>query len=130
MALAAGGCAPLTNGELHRQVTGVGAVAAEGVLLAQQVAGGRSTDNFTRVHADELAQQMDHTAEKLRETQQEDEVPGNLAEPTQRTITLAERVSGDLNRLFLNPRDHPAATATARDLQQMSNAASQLASSL
>jgi hypothetical protein len=124
------GCGPLSRAELQRQIGGVEAVSSEGALLAHQVALERSKDTFVRVHADELASQMDHTSAKLSETREENEVPSELQRPASRTIRLAQDASGALQSLELNPSQASLAQNLERKLDQTANAASSLASKL
>jgi hypothetical protein len=128
VALAAlAGCAPLSSSELQRQANTVEAVAAEGALLAHQVSLSHSTDNFVRVHSDDLMSQADHTAEKLRETQEEDEVPASLTAYTDQAVTLAQRASDALDRLRLNPSDAAVGADVERALDAVKQDATALA---
>ena len=120
------GCAPFNRAELRREAGTVQALAAEGALLADQVAQVRTREAFVRVHADELAAQADHAVEKLYETQQEGEVPAELARPTARTATLAQEVSDALDALGLNPGDARRARRLRTALEETSRAAEKL----
>jgi hypothetical protein len=127
VALALPGCAPLNSPELKRQAGTVEAVSSEGALLAHQVSLGRGIDNFVRVHAGELMAQADHTVEKLRETQGEDEVPPALAADTDRTIALAQRASDALDRLRLDPGDAAVGGRVERSLDAIASGAEAVA---
>ena len=128
--LALAGCAPLSDDELRRQAGAVEATAAEGAVLARQVALDRSTENFVRIHGDELAAQMDHTVAKLREAIDEDEVPDELLEPANRTIGLAQDAADALQGLTRVPGAPEAGSAIEQRLEQTADAAARLAEEL
>lgn len=124
------GCGPLDRAELQRQVASVEAVSSEGALLAHQVGLDRTKDTFVRVHAEELASQMDHTSAKLRETSEENEIPADLQQPSQRAVRLAQDASGALQQLELNPGQSGLARDLERKLDRTANAAGNLAREL
>jgi hypothetical protein len=124
------GCAPLGQSELHRQASSVAAVSSEGALLAHEVALDRTRDTFVRVHADELSAQMDHTVQKLRETEQENEVPTDLRRPTDRIVRLANDAADALQELEFNPADAGLAQGLEQRLQETSAAATRVGSEL
>ena len=59
------GCGTLGKAELRRGVESVGALAAQGQILASGVAGDRTKSTYTRVMARELGGAAQHEAEKL-----------------------------------------------------------------
>ena len=128
--VALAGCAPLGPSELRRQADGVAAVSSEGALLAHEVALDRTQDNFVRVHAGELGAQMDHTIEKLRETEQENEVPADLRGPTNRTVGLAQDAADALQQLQFNPGDAGLARVVERKLDDTAGSATSVGSHL
>jgi hypothetical protein len=99
------GCGGLSSSELKRQVDVVDSTAAEGGLLADRVADNDIRDSFTRVHAGELADSMDHTVAKLHETEEQGDVDPQLQEGVKQAIQLASNTSDALQELELNPSD-------------------------
>lgn len=63
--LVVAGCGDMSRGELERRVEALESMAAEGQLLAGEVARDRSKATFARVRARELAEDADHEAEKM-----------------------------------------------------------------
>jgi hypothetical protein len=124
------GCEPLSADELKRQAGTVDAVAAEGAILAGQVADERAQQTFTRVHSDDLAAEMEHTEDKLSETQEEGEVPDDLDDLTKQTISLAGDTADALDELHLHPGDADQAADTQRKLEELSNRAKDLVDEL
>ena len=124
------GCGGLSAAELKRQASGIESVAAEGELLAEQVAEERGKDTFVRVHSDDLSGQMQHTEEKLHETEQEGEVPDELSDQVKETIELAGDADDALNELHLNPSDPAQARATRTKLEEVSTRAGNLVDTL
>ena len=118
LAIALSGCDPLSAAELRRQVGTVEAISSEGGLLADQAGDDRTTVNFVRVHAGDLGEEMDHTAEKLEETEAEDEVPDELAEPVDRTIKLASDAADALQDLEFDPGNKERARGSAEQLRE------------
>jgi hypothetical protein len=124
------GCGPLSSAELKRQATTVSAIAAEGALLADQVAEDRTKDTFVRVHADELAGEMDHTDAKLSETEEEGEVPDELSGQVKQVIQLAGDTADALQELELSPQDPGRAAESSDKLEQLSDQATELSEEL
>jgi len=122
--LAAGGCGgPIQPGELRRGVETVGALAAQGGLLADGAARDRTKATFTRVQARTLAAETDHEAEKLADAQ----APAGLAGGKQSAVRLAQRVAGALGDLQVTPGDEAVARAARDSLRRLSDDASALA---
>jgi len=124
------GCGSFSSAELQRQVDGVASTASEGHLLADQVAEDRTRQSFVRVHASELAEQMDHTEAKLRETQEEGEVADELQKPVDDTVQLASDVSDSLNQLELNPGDEAHAAQASEKLSALAEKAHEMSDRL
>lgn len=80
---------------LSTQAASLQSLAAEGGLLAQDAASGRTTHVFIREHASELQRTASQVAASLAAARTE---PG--LEPRRRRLsTLATRISADLDRL-------------------------------
>src|SRR3954454_18928676 len=87
VAWAAAGCGDLSRGELERGVGSLGAISAEGELLARDISRHRTKKTFARVRARELAEDADHEAEKLH-----DATPApDVAAAKRREAELAEQ---------------------------------------
>ena len=70
MTAALAGCGgPITPGELSRSIQTMESSAAEGALLADDVARDRTKATFVRVHARDLSDVVTHEAEKLNDAQ-------------------------------------------------------------
>ena len=82
--------------ELARSIQTLESTAAEGALLADEVARDRTKATFARAHARELGEAVDHEAEKLNDAEAEAE--GGVA-PKVRAIKLADQVSAALGRI-------------------------------
>jgi hypothetical protein len=124
--IALAGCEPLGPDELQREVETIQSTAAEGAVLADQIAGQRTKRTFARVHARELGDSADHSAERLT-----DAAPAQtLVTPAQRAITLAERTADALGQLEVAPDDARAAEAAAARLRALAAKAAGLAGSL
>lgn len=130
MVLAIAGCGGLSSDELKRQVDVVDSTTAEGGLLADQVAKNDIRDSFVRVHAGELADQMDHTVAKLHETEEQGDVAPELEESVKQTIQLASDASDALQELELNPADPDQARTTGQTLRDIGESAGKLSDRL
>ena len=120
------GCEPLSGGELKREIESVGSAAAEGAVLAQQVASQDTKRTFARVHARELADATEHSAEHLTDAHPEEEI----RDEAERAIGLAEDVSSQIGEIEVAPDDAVAAAEVASRLRELSDQASALADSL
>lgn len=130
MTLALAGCGGLSAGELKRQVDIVDSTSAEGGVLAERVAANDIRDSFTRVHAAELAGQMDHTQAKLQETDEQGDVTDQLKASVRETIQLAADAADALQVLALQPADPEAAHQAAQQLHEARTAAQDLSARL
>src|SRR5215212_4340732 len=65
-------CEPLGPDELRREVETIHSTAAEGSVLADQIAAQRTKRTFARVQARELGDAADHSAERLTDAHPED----------------------------------------------------------
>ena len=104
--LAASGCGgggSLSQDELQKQLEGIQSLAAEGSLVADGVADGRTTETFTSVHSLYLTEAARKVQTDLRSAQ----APASA-------VNLARQVADDLERLHEEPDD----PALARRLQE------------
>ncbi len=118
----------MTPGELARSIQTLESSAAEGALLADQVARDRSKATFVRVHARELGEAVEHEAEKLNDARAEAE--GGVAPAKVRAIDLAERISAALGRIQIAPDSETEGRAAEKALSGLSEQAGQLADGL
>ena len=125
-AIALAGCEPLGPDELQREVETVHSTAAEGSVLADQIAAQNMKRTFARVEARELAEAAGHSAERLTDAHPAD----GLEAPTQRAISLAEDVESAVGDLETAPDDAEAAAEAAERLRELARQTDELAGSL
>src|SRR4051794_12183802 len=124
--LLAGCGGPIRADELQRGVQSIGALAAEGELLADGTARDRTKTTFTRVQARTLGEQATHEAEKLADAT----APPRLERARSSGVRLAQDVADALGELQVRP-DDPAVGAAARGrLGRLSDEATSLAGRL
>jgi hypothetical protein len=126
LAVSLAACEPLGPDELRREVQTIESLAAEGSVLGDQIAAQRSKRTFARVHARELGDNADHSAERLTDAHPQDD----LIAKTNRAITLAEKVSDEVGGLEIAPDDAQGAQAAAARLRALAAKAAGLAESL
>jgi hypothetical protein len=119
-------CEPLGPDELQREVESIHSVAAEGAVLADQVAGQNTKRTFARVQARELADAAEHSAERLTDAHPAE----GLGDATSRAIDLAEATSSAVGEVELAPDDASKASAAASRLRELAARTDQLAQSL
>jgi hypothetical protein len=120
VALLAGCGTTTTRHDFELDAKTISSIAAEGSLLAEDVAEGSTTNAFARSHGGELAD----TAEELRLTLLRSTAAKGL--PARELAAIAHRVSLRLETLSKRP---PRTTAEqlGRELDRLSDAASRLA---
>ena len=119
-------CEPLGPDELQREVETVHSIAAEGSVLANEIAGQNTKRTFARVQARELANAAQHAAERLTDAHPAE----GLVASTERAISLAEDVSSVVGELETAPDDAGAASASAARLRALAAKTDGLAASL
>jgi phage terminase Nu1 subunit (DNA packaging protein) len=102
LALAASGCGDLSNDELNRGVESLGALAAQGQLVANGVARDATKTTYARAMARTLAEQAEHEAEKLADASLEE---SETADQRHAAVAVAEEISGLLSELQTFPGD-------------------------
>jgi hypothetical protein len=123
----ASGCGGyIRNEELRRGVESLGSAAAEGQLLAQDVARDRTRSTFARVQARELADDVNHEAEKLRDAGAE----GDMVTFKENAVRLAQDISGALGELQVAPGDEANGRHVATKLGHYATDAEDLAGKL
>jgi hypothetical protein len=125
-AAALSACEPLGPDELQREVETVHSLAAEGSVLADEIAAQNTKRTFARVQARELSDAAEHSAERLTDAHPAEGLEG----PTQRAISLAEDVSSAVGSLETAPDDASAAATSADRLRELARRSDGLAASL
>jgi len=113
-------------GRAGKQVEQLASIAAEGALMAGDVARGRTKTTFVRVHGAELSAQAEHEAEKLND----DPVAPSLKASIEVAITLASDIGGALDELRVSPQDRPQAREDQVKLQRWALKATGVAETL
>jgi hypothetical protein len=125
-ALALTACEPLGPDELQREVESIHSVAAEGSVLADQVANQSTKRTFARVQARELSDAAEHSAERLTDAHPAE----GLGDATLRAIDLAEQTSAAVGEVELAPDDAAKASDSSARLGRLAARADSLARSL
>jgi hypothetical protein len=118
-----GGSSALTESELHKEAETVQSTAAEGALLAGDVARDRSTAPFARIHSGELADQAKSAATALESAT----APRTLDVDRKRAAVTALSVQRALERLADSPTDRAVARRVERELGRDARTAARLA---
>ena len=126
VALAASGCEPLDQNELRREVESLHSLAAEGATLADQVNEQRTKRTFARVHARELGDSAEHSAERLTDADPAD----GLEAQTEDAIALADQISSAIGSVEVAPDDPVAAGKAAEQLRSLAARATALGDEL
>jgi hypothetical protein len=122
------GCGgPMTPGELSRSIQTLESTAAEGAMLAGDVADDRTKATFARVHARDMSDVVVHEAEKLNDAEADQ---ANVAAAKTKAIDLADRIDTALGQIQVAPDDEPGARRAATQLDQLSRQAGDLAAGL
>jgi hypothetical protein len=122
------GCGgPITPDELSRSIGTLESTAAEGALLAKDVAGDRTKATFARVHARDLSDVVDHEAEKLNDAEADE---ANVAAAKTDAVDLADRIGTELGQIQVAPQDEPGARKAEQALNKLSEDAGKLADGL
>jgi hypothetical protein len=116
VAVGCGSGSTLSEKTLQKQTETVQSAAAEGVLLASDVARDRTTEPFTRIHAEKLAEQAKKAAESLRKAKP----AAGLQDERRQTLMKAVDVEHALERLQSEPADRALARRLERELEELS----------
>jgi hypothetical protein len=126
VALAAGCGGPMEPQELARSVQTLESSAAEGALLAGDVARDRTKATFARVHSRDLSETVDHEAEKLADA----DANGEVAVRKTEAVDLADRISQALGRLQDYPGVESEGAAAERELRRSAKRAAEISDAL
>jgi hypothetical protein len=119
-----GGGGELSADALKKEAESIQSFAAEGALRARDVADGKSTVPFTRVHAGELADKAAKLEQTLVSARPAPDVEVKLAQAAE----LAKRVAATLKELERSPGDAAAARGVQGELEDAAKQAEKLAS--
>ena len=126
-ALCVSGCGgPMQPEELARSIQTLESSAAEGALLADDVARDRTKATFARAHARELGETVIHEAEKLNDADAEADVAAAKA----RAIELADQISAELGRIQVAPNSETEGRSAEQSLTRLGERAGKLAEGL
>ena len=112
--------------ELGRSVQSLESAAAEGAMLAHDVAGDRTRATFARAHSRDLSESVNHEAEKLSDADAE----GSVANAKRRAVVLAGEISKALGTIQIEPRNEAVGRAAERTLARQAASAKRLANGL
>jgi hypothetical protein len=126
LCLGLGGCDPFNRDEFKHELDTLHSVSAEGGLLAGQVVKQDTRTAFVRVQAGHLASTADARAEKLTDA----DVPADLRPQVERTISLAEEISSQLQDLEFSPGDASKASQVQNKLRGLTGAIDRVEASL
>jgi hypothetical protein len=126
VALVLAGCGRASRHGVRVGIEQIASIAAEGRLMADDLARGATKTTFVRVHGSELSAQAEHEAEKLND---------NPAAPDARqaipsAISLASDIGGAIDDLRTSPQDRVKARITEHKLGVWADAAAKLAKTL
>jgi hypothetical protein len=122
------GCGgPITPGELSRSIGTLESTAAEGSLLAKDVAEDRSKATFVRVHSRDLADVVQHEAEKLNDAEAD---RADVAAAKRDAIDLADRIGTALGQIQTAPGSETDGRSAEQALARLSQEAKKLADGL
>jgi hypothetical protein len=127
IALALGGCGgPMRPEELARSVDTLSSSAAEGSLIAHDVARGRTKTTFVRARTRELGEAVDHEAEKLSDAT----ARAGIGSEKAAAVQLADEISQALVQIQTSPADRATARSAGQELDHLSKRAEELSKSL
>jgi len=122
------GCGgPITPDELARSIETLESAAAEGSLLAKNVADDRTKATFARVHARELGDVVQHEAEKLADAQADQP---DVAAAKTKAVDLADRIGTTLGQIQTAPGSESDGRTAEEALTRLIEDAKKLANGL
>jgi outer membrane murein-binding lipoprotein Lpp len=122
------GCGgPMRPDELSRSIQTLESTAAEGAILANDVARDRTKATFARVHARDLGDVAVHEAEKLNDASAD---RSDVASAKSKAIDLADKIDTALGQIQVAPGDESGARQAQTQLDKLSKQAGDLAGSL
>jgi hypothetical protein len=119
-------CGHASSAGVQAGIKQLASISAEGALMADDLARGRTKTTFVRVHGAELSAQAEHEAEKLND----DPVEPQLKQPIHTAIELSADISGAIDDLRVSPQDREQARESKRKLLHWATEAGKLAEGL
>jgi hypothetical protein len=101
-------------------------ISAEGALIAEDLARGRTKTTFVRVHGAELSAQAEHEAEKLND----EPVSPDLKSRIKPAVKLAVEIGSAIDELRVSPKDRQQARQDEAKLHHLADEAGKLAETL
>ena len=120
--LMASGCGRAGNHGVGQGIRQIASIAAEGALMAEDVARGRSKATFVRTHGSELSAQALHEAEKLNDEQ----VQHRFMAPVKEAVKLAQDIGGAIEELRVAPMNRQQAREYQAKLEEWDKQAEQI----
>jgi hypothetical protein len=120
------GCGRETNHDVRASIEQIASISAEGSLMADDLARGRTKTTFVRVHGEELSSQAEHEAEKLNDAP----VDPALHDRIDKAIGLASEVGGSIDDMRVSPHDRQQARQAEQDLKKWAAEARKIADSI
>jgi hypothetical protein len=117
----------MTPAELSRSIDTLASTAAEGSMLASDVADDRTKATFARVHARDLGDVAVHEAEKLNDA---DANRADVAAAKTKAIDLADKIDTALGQIQVAPNDESGARKAESRLDTLSKQAGDLSAGL
>jgi hypothetical protein len=124
--LLAGGCGDLSRQELSRGVESLGALAAQGGLIAKGVARDATKSTYTRVMAKTLGGEAEHEAEKLADADPDGEVKAERDE----AVKLAGRIASLYSQLQTYPGEEAVGARVQKRMREAKEEADAIAERL
>jgi len=122
------GCGgPIQPDELARSIETLESTAAEGALLADDIARDRTKATFARAHARDLGDVVQHEAEKLHDAEADE---ADIAAAKTDAVDLADRIGSALGRIQTAPDSETDGRTAAEALGRLSEDAKTLADGL
>jgi hypothetical protein len=119
-------CGRASSNGVRAGIKQLASISAEGALMADDLARGRTKTTFVRVHGAELSAQAEHEAEKLND----DPVAPRLKQPIDTAIELSADISGAIDDLRVSPQDREQARESEQKLRHWADEAGKLAEGL
>ena len=124
-ALAVAGCGggTLSEKQFQKQVEAIEALGAEGALVAEDAADGRTTGTFVRVHS----RYLEETGTKVETQLRSAHAVGDLEQKRVEALRLARKVDEELDELSRSSGDPSLANRLQSRLSDDADAAKELA---
>jgi hypothetical protein len=119
-------CGRASSNGVQAGIKQLASISAEGALMADDLARGRTKTTFVRVHGAELSAQAEHEAEKLND----DPIAPKLKQSIHTAIELSADISGAIDDLRVSPQNREQARESEQKLRHWADEAGKLAEGL